>query len=192
MVWFSTVLENGRAGLRDFYVSIGGRIASYIEDLRAWDGLKSRIKKGSPELPTGAVPAAAERRYQEHLRRLAVEFPEVAFWAERMDHAATRERVQELEMGMQGLGQALERIASGGCRMTGEKLLLQATARPSGVPSRQAETCPKGLSSRRWRPDMSILCIVHLGLPCPPGSIKRLGGQGSRSGMIFKAFLFVT
>ncbi len=101
------------AGLRDFYVSIGNRLASYIEELRIWDTLDLESRKEIVLSLADSVPTVAERRYHEYLRRLAVEFPEVAFWADRLDHAATRAHVQELEIGMEGLGRILKGIASG-------------------------------------------------------------------------------
>ncbi|WP_214323086.1 NACHT domain-containing protein [Nonomuraea sediminis] len=56
------------------------------------------------------VPETAARRYDELFARLAAEFPEVAFWAGRLDHEGTRD---ELRTGMARLGQVLDRIAAG-------------------------------------------------------------------------------
>jgi hypothetical protein len=102
-----------RTELRDFYASIGDRLAFYLEGLSAWGelgiGSRSEILRSLAD----SVPATATRLYAEHLRRLAVEFPEVAFWADRLDHTATRASVQELATGLEGLGRTLDQIASG-------------------------------------------------------------------------------
>lgn len=105
--------ENRYEGLRGFYASVGSRLVSYLKELPAWSTLGAEAHENVGRLLASSVPTAAERRYEEHLRRLAAEFPEVAFWIDRRDHAATRAQVRELEAGMGGLGRILDEIASG-------------------------------------------------------------------------------
>ncbi|MCP2335886.1 NACHT domain-containing protein [Actinomadura rupiterrae] len=59
------------------------------------------------------VPVAAMRRYEELYLRLATEFPELAFWTDRMDHHATRTELAALRTGLEGLRTVLERLSSG-------------------------------------------------------------------------------
>ncbi|MEV5572726.1 hypothetical protein AB0L06_21995 [Spirillospora sp. NPDC052269] len=59
------------------------------------------------------VPVAAARRYQELYLRLATDFPELAFWTDRMDHQATHAELASLRTGLEGLRAVLERFSSG-------------------------------------------------------------------------------
>lgn len=56
------------------------------------------------------VAGLAVRRFEELFRQLAADFPEVAFWADRTDHQATR---AELRSGLAGLETLLTSIAAG-------------------------------------------------------------------------------
>ncbi|RFU41055.1 hypothetical protein DZF91_13870 [Actinomadura logoneensis] len=62
---------------------------------------------------TEDVPAAAMARYEELYLRLATEFPELAFWTDRMDHHATRTELASVRTGLEGLRDVLERLSSG-------------------------------------------------------------------------------
>lgn len=100
--------------LEEFYARLTGRLLVYIEGLAAWDDVSQAAQESFIGVLRKRVPAVAARRYEEHLRRLAGEFPEVAFWANRLDHAATHDQLQRLNTGLEGLGEVLDRIASGG------------------------------------------------------------------------------
>ena len=100
--------------LDEFYASLSGRLLVYVEGLAAWDEISQGARASFAAMLRDRVPAIAVRRYEEHLRRLAGEFPEVAFWVSRLDHAATHDQLQRLRTGLEGLGQVLDRIASGG------------------------------------------------------------------------------
>ncbi|MEV0614479.1 hypothetical protein AB0I81_14220 [Nonomuraea sp. NPDC050404] len=94
-----------------FYAALGERLLVYLRDSTAWADLADPgevVRKLTLEVPEHAL-----RRYEEHLRRLAADFPEVAFWANRLDHVATHRRLVALQAGMEGLGLALEEIAAG-------------------------------------------------------------------------------
>ncbi|MEV4254584.1 ATP-binding protein [Spirillospora sp. NPDC049652] len=62
---------------------------------------------------TEVVPAAAMARYEELYLRLATDFPELAFWTDRMDHHATRAELASVRTGLEGLRAVLERLSSG-------------------------------------------------------------------------------
>ena len=72
-----------------------------------------RTGGGLPWTVSDEVPGRAVTRYEELFRQLAVEFPEMAFWANLVDHQATRAEVRRLGIGMEGLEQMLADIASG-------------------------------------------------------------------------------
>lgn len=89
--------------LRAFYVSLSERLVAYL-DGNSTDELTRVL--------TEEVPEAAMRRYEHHLRALAGDFPEVAFWANRLDHLATQDGLLRLHAGLEGLGRVLEEVAS--------------------------------------------------------------------------------
>ncbi|WP_373318244.1 NACHT domain-containing protein, partial [Planotetraspora kaengkrachanensis] len=97
--------------LRTYYASLGVRLIAYLREATVWDRLDS--SEQLERALTDEVPDLAARRYEEHLRRLAGDFPEVAFWSNRLDHIATHDRLLRLHAGLEGLGQVLEGIASG-------------------------------------------------------------------------------
>ncbi|MGP3920124.1 NACHT domain-containing protein [Nonomuraea sp. 10N515B] len=99
------------AVLREFYASLSERLIAYLRETDAWTRLGS-VEEMERHL-TIDVPDAAIRRYEEHLRRLAGEFPEVAFWANRLHHSATHEQLLRLHAGLEGLGRVLGDIAAG-------------------------------------------------------------------------------
>jgi len=102
------------SSLEEFYARLSGRLIVYVEGLAAWDQVSQAARESFAGVLREQVPGVAVRRYQEHLRRLAGEFPEVAFWADRMDHASAHDQLQRLRTGLEGLGRVLDRIASGG------------------------------------------------------------------------------
>ncbi len=103
----------GPDALREFYISLGGRLIFYVEGLEIWDRLDHASRESFVRTLLDEVPTAAVRRYEEHLRRLAGEFPEVAFWASRLDNAAIRDRLGRLDTSLEGLERVLVRVASG-------------------------------------------------------------------------------
>lgn len=59
------------------------------------------------------LPKLAVERYGELVRQLAVDFPEVALWSARRDHAATRAEVRSLGPALSALHQLLNDISTG-------------------------------------------------------------------------------
>jgi hypothetical protein len=105
--------ETAPGPLAEFYVRLSGRLIAYVEGLEAWDRLTDAARENFADVLRDRVPAIAVRRYEEYLRRLCGEFPEVAFWVNRLDHATTHDQLQRLDTGLEGMGQVLDRIASG-------------------------------------------------------------------------------
>ncbi|HEX4814188.1 MAG TPA: ATP-binding protein [Nonomuraea sp.] len=105
--------------LRDFYAYLSNEVIRFVAGSAVWDRLddtrKQRFTRAlSDDLPDRAVP-----RYEELFRQLAAEFPEVAFWANAVDHQATRELLRDLSRGLEGLERVLRGIATG--RMPDER-----------------------------------------------------------------------
>ncbi|WP_248965449.1 NACHT domain-containing protein [Sphaerisporangium perillae] len=96
-----------------FYQSLGDDLIAYVDGLPVWGSLPLSSREGFTRVLAETVPGAAVRRYQELFRRLAVDFPEVAFWAERLDHDETRREVREMTVGLEGLGRVLDDISTG-------------------------------------------------------------------------------
>ncbi|MDH2428021.1 ATP-binding protein [Sphaerisporangium sp. TRM90804] len=99
--------------LRLFYRSLAGDLLGFVKGLAVWDTLPPADRERFAEALAETVPGVALRRYEELFTRLAVEFPEVAFWTGRQDHEATRREVRRLSTGMEGLGRVLDDIATG-------------------------------------------------------------------------------
>ncbi|SEH02001.1 hypothetical protein SAMN05444920_12357 [Nonomuraea solani] len=91
--------------LRTFYASLSHRVIAVLKETAS-------CSQAAEDVLTGEVPTVALRRYELHLRALAADFPEVAFWVNHLDHAATHDRLLRLQHGLEGLGEVLEEIAS--------------------------------------------------------------------------------
>jgi len=77
--------EDNLEVLAEYYANLAQGMRSFLTGLALWDSLDDR---GQRLLTT--LPDAALRRYEENIRRLAVDCPEFAFWSSRQDHQATR------------------------------------------------------------------------------------------------------
>ena len=99
--------------MRGFYIELSAAVARFVAGLAMWDRLDETRQHGFAEQLSDELPGLAVLRYQEMFRRLAVDFPEVAFWANLVDHQATREEVRRLSTGMAGLERVLAGIATG-------------------------------------------------------------------------------
>ncbi|MFI0259166.1 NACHT domain-containing protein [Streptomyces sp. NPDC017056] len=99
--------------LRRFYGRLAERLTDYVESLDVWARLGRAPRESFVRTVRDDVTAAALRGYETHLRRLAADCPEVAFWANRLDHGATRAGVRDLHTGLAGLERVLARLASG-------------------------------------------------------------------------------
>lgn len=99
--------------MRGFYRDLSGQLSRFVSGLAVWDRLDETSRHRFTVALSDEVPDRAVARYEELFRELAVEFPEVAFWANLVDHQATREQVRRLGTGMAGLEQMLAGIAAG-------------------------------------------------------------------------------
>ena len=98
--------------LRDYYANLAGRLVGFVTGLAVWERLPAAGQAEFRRALAG-VPACAGRRYQELLRRLAADFPEVAFWAGLREHRATQAEVGRVGAALAELGRMLEEISTG-------------------------------------------------------------------------------
>ncbi|MEV6235943.1 ATP-binding protein [Lentzea sp. NPDC051838] len=94
--------ESNLSSIHDFYYELNNEMASVTQSLAGWDHLDDteRDRVLASLLP---LPARAVDRYQELFRRLAAEFPEVAFWCSISEHRATRAALARLEEVLRGI-----------------------------------------------------------------------------------------
>lgn len=98
--------------LRSLYESLSFRLIQFVAGLSAWERRGSQDRTQFRHA-VRAVPVAACERYEQLLRDLAAEFPEVANWANLLDHQATRHQVRELRTALAGLERLLLDISDG-------------------------------------------------------------------------------
>jgi CheY-like chemotaxis protein len=92
--------------LTNYYQALSAELCDFMTGLAVWDALDETGRSHFELVLNRDVPQAATRRYEELLRRLAADFPEVSFWVNLTDHQATR---SELRSGLA----ELERILTG-------------------------------------------------------------------------------
>lgn len=131
--------------LKEFYARLSGRLIAYVEGLDAWDELSDTDRESFADALRERVPEAAVQRYEEHLRRLCGEFPEVAFWVNRLDHAAIHDQLQDLRTGLEGMGEVLDRIGSGGRPDDRRQALARRYHKSLGRPIVATGDAPEGM-----------------------------------------------
>ncbi|AEK41444.1 hypothetical protein RAM_14780 [Amycolatopsis mediterranei S699] len=99
--------------LRGFYADLARPVLGFIQGLAVWDGLDETRRDRLTDTLLRILPERAVARYEECFRRLAVDFPEVAFWANLVDHQATRADLQALRHGLAGIERVLADLAGG-------------------------------------------------------------------------------
>jgi hypothetical protein len=99
--------------MRGFYKGLSAELSRFVSGLAVWDRLDETRRESFAAALSDELPGRAVARYEERFRELAAEFPEVAFWANLVDHQATREEVRRLGTGMAGLERMLAGIAAG-------------------------------------------------------------------------------
>jgi hypothetical protein len=104
--------ERYRADLADYYGRLSGQIERFLPALAVWDRL-SATDQDRYVLQLRTLPTPAVRRYGEHLRSLAADFPEVRVWLSLLEHEATREAVRALEPSLGFLERELQQLSSG-------------------------------------------------------------------------------
>jgi len=104
--------EDTVRALRSLYEGLSARLIQFAAGLSAWE-LKERPDRSRFVHAVRGVPEAACEQYELLLRDLAVAFPEVANWANLLDHQATRHQIRELRTALAGLELLLSDISDG-------------------------------------------------------------------------------
>src|SRR5262249_38048575 len=107
--------------MRAFYQGLSAEVSQFACGLAAWDRLNETGRERLTALLSVDLPGRAVVRYEERFRQLAVEFPEIAFWASQVDHQATQAGIGRLGTRMAGLERMLADIAAG--RVPGDRHL---------------------------------------------------------------------
>jgi hypothetical protein len=104
--------EDTVAALGDFYRRLSEAVLGFLTGLAGWDRLDETRRDRFAAAVTGAVPGRAVARYEEAFRRLALDCPEVAFWANLVDHQATRQRLDRLGTGLAEVERVLAELVA--------------------------------------------------------------------------------
>ncbi|MGW0624600.1 NACHT domain-containing protein [Streptomyces sp. NPDC002765] len=104
---YETTLE----ALSEFYRRLSGEVTRFVSGLAVWDSLDDTRKARFAQTLSNDLPGRAVTRYEELFRQLALECPEVAFWANSVDHQATRAQLGTLSASLEGLQEVLASIA---------------------------------------------------------------------------------
>ncbi|WP_436842817.1 NACHT domain-containing protein [Streptomyces venezuelae] len=98
--------------LGGFYRRLSGEVTRFVTGLALWDELDETRRDRLEQMLSEGLPGRACTRYEELFRQLALDFPEVAFWANLVDHQATRTQLRSLRAGLDELGRALSELAA--------------------------------------------------------------------------------
>jgi hypothetical protein len=136
--------EDLLAALHDYYADLSASVARFVTGLAAWDQLGPDQQRRFLEvLQRIAEPACV--RYEELLRQLSVDFPEVACWIALREHRATRADVRSVEMSLERLQRTLEATAGGRAPSEWRASLTRAQQAALHQPIVAAGTVPEGL-----------------------------------------------
>jgi hypothetical protein len=87
--------ESFRTELRVYYLELSDRLHQFISGLAEWDALPALERKRITRA-LGDTADRATERYQDSLRRLAVDVPEFRVWLGLQDHRQTRAALAEI------------------------------------------------------------------------------------------------
>jgi len=131
--------ETTLTALHGFYVSMSGHMEAYVSGLAVWDLLTPGLRQEVREILHDRVPRTALTCYEEMFRQLAVDFPDVGIWADRVDHRATRAAVRRL-------GETVTRLVDGDLPTSRLTALRRAGALPLDAPLLGAEDTAEGMA----------------------------------------------
>ena len=105
--------EASLEAMRYFYLDLAAGVSRFASGRAAWQRLDAAQQRRFAAIMSDELPGRAVLRYEERFRKLAVQFPEIAFWMNSLDHQATREEVRRVSRGMQDLKGMLAAIDAG-------------------------------------------------------------------------------
>lgn len=131
--------------LRGFYEHLSDEMCKFVACLALWDRMNGTRRELFRNSVCRDVPARAVARYEELFRRLATDFPEVAFWANLVQHQATHAEIRQVNIGLAGVEKVLADISSG--RGPDERRLALARAYQAALhrPALSSGDVPEGL-----------------------------------------------
>ncbi|MGH3898235.1 MAG: NACHT domain-containing protein [Pseudonocardiaceae bacterium] len=112
--------------LNGFYQHLSDEVSRFVTGLALWDRLNDTRRQQFRDTVCRDVPARTVARYEELFRRLATDYPEVALWANLVDHQATRAEIRQVSIGLAGVEKVLTGISAG--RVPDERRLTLARA----------------------------------------------------------------
>jgi hypothetical protein len=94
-----------------FYRRLSDSVRRFLSGLAAWEDLGEADRERITSALHGIVVERALADYQSGFRRMAGDVPEFAFWVNLLDHQATRQRMDELTVGVAALRELLGPLA---------------------------------------------------------------------------------
>lgn len=89
--------------LHGFYDHLSTEVSRFAEGLATWDELDDSRRHAFRRALCDEVPDRALARYEELFRDLEANCPEFGFWANTVDHRATRREIRRLDTGLSAL-----------------------------------------------------------------------------------------
>ena len=175
--------------IRGFFTEISARILDFVTALREWAALTQERRTRLSETMGEPLINRAVGVYQQLFRRLAAGSPEVAFWANSIDHLATRMAIRDLATGLAGLEEAFREMAHGREPDTRRAALARSYRATLEKPITAAGDLPHGLrmpslGSGYVNPNFRVSLIDEEGRPA-----EERGGTTVHRGTICRASL---
>jgi NACHT conflict system protein len=138
--------EDTIEALRGYYEDLSGDLLRFVSGLAVFERLDTARREQFATTVTHVVPGGAVVRYEEFFRRLAVDFPEMAFWANAVDHQVMRMQLLQVRRGLQDLELVLSRVAAGRAPDERRASLWRAYRAALGRSALPEGSAPRGLS----------------------------------------------
>ncbi|MEU7861238.1 hypothetical protein [Nonomuraea sp. NPDC049141] len=102
--------------LCNFYRQLLDKLPEFRHDAQLWEELGPAVQAVLRQHDHRACRdfcTTALASYEAHLHRLAIEFPEVAYWISATDHRAIQHQLHRVEMSLSSLSRTMEELATG-------------------------------------------------------------------------------
>ncbi|GLX98761.1 hypothetical protein [Herbidospora sp. NBRC 101105] len=143
----------GASELKTFYEQMCRRLADFVEGTAVWDELNDTIKDRWQRSVFKYLPRSAVVKYEESLRQLESDFPEIALWAHRVgvnsildSIAQTRAGLESSALSLRSLAEAFERSASNTSHAKLRKDLVTRYSKAMLRPMAMMGELPEGVS----------------------------------------------
>lgn len=132
--------------LKTWYDDLALSSARLIQGLALWDGLTETVRTRHLEILKEGLPVSAVRRYEELLRRLAIDCPEVAFWSAKLDAQATHSQLSTVGVALQRLSDSLSSLTIGESPTAQRQELALTYQSALNHPILESDDAPGGLT----------------------------------------------